>query len=162
MSPFSVLLIHIGHNVYRLFFTKSRAFFQPPGTDSLRAPDGVVMGAPAVIQLIKCVYTRVVIFAGYVDEFQALADGDKKLLLNRNLDMLANIRLVTCFGADGRGDLARQWRAMGTCSEQQPGEQVRRGVTRYYSVARIRLQKRQLRKHRMSRMPKMNVEDQHL
>ena len=55
--------------------------------------------------------------------WQALSGGDQKQLLGKNLDILSNIRLVSCFNAEsGKGDLQCQWEQLGSCSEQTPGE----------------------------------------
>lgn len=61
------------------------------------------MSQQSIIEFFKVVYSRVVQFVGFVTEFDQLHKADKRSLLAANLDMLANIRLVTCFSPKRTG-----------------------------------------------------------
>lgn len=67
------------------------------------------MSEPNIIEFFKVVYSRVMDFVGFIEDFRQLHNADKKSLLAKNMDILANIRLVTCFGPTRTGrDIAEQ------------------------------------------------------
>lgn len=54
------------------------------------------------LELYRVLYSRVVKFAGFVDEFADLMPEDRRLLLSKNLEPMANIRTVQCFSSENK------------------------------------------------------------
>jgi hypothetical protein len=69
---------------------------------------GEPMTPDGIVEFFTLVYSRMADFALSVAEFRTLSDHDKRQLLSRNLDVVANVYLARCFRAGGYGHLETQ------------------------------------------------------
>lgn len=57
-----------------------------------------VLDEPSTLEFYKLLYSRVVKFTSYIEEFSAMTTNDRKFLLSHNLEALSIVRLAVCFG----------------------------------------------------------------
>ena len=53
----------------------------------------------SMVEIYKVIYSRVVTFAGFLDEFKSLSLSDQKCLLFHNLECVTMVRLAVCFNS---------------------------------------------------------------
>ena len=53
----------------------------------------------SMVEIYKVIYSRVVTFVGFLDEFKSLSLSDQKCLLFHNLESVTMVRLAVCFNS---------------------------------------------------------------
>ena len=53
----------------------------------------------SMVEICKVIYSRVVTFVGFLDEFKSLSLSDQKCLLFHNLECVTMVRLAVCFNS---------------------------------------------------------------
>ena len=58
-----------------------------------------VLDFNSMVEIYKVIYSRVVTFVGFLDEFKSLSLSDQKCLLFHNLESVTMVRLAVCFNS---------------------------------------------------------------
>ncbi len=66
-----------------------------------------VLDEPSILDFYKLLYSRVVKFTSYIEEFSQLSTNDRKFLLSHNLEALSIVRLAVCFDESRPANLAQ-------------------------------------------------------
>ena len=59
----------------------------------------IILDFNSMVEIYKVIYSRVVTFVGFLDEFKSLSLSDQKCLLFHNLECITMVRLAVCFNS---------------------------------------------------------------
>ena len=59
----------------------------------------IILDFNSMVEIYKVIYSRVVTFVGFLEEFKSLSLSDQKCLLFHNLECITMVRLAVCFNS---------------------------------------------------------------
>ena len=78
-----------------------------------------------MVEIYKVIYSRVVTFVGFLDEFKSLSLSDQKCLLFHNLESVTMVRLAVCLNSSTKRIMENSRKRHGTSRPEDLESELR-------------------------------------